>query len=480
MTALIIGVAALAALALANLVLLLRLRQGAGRSGADALRLEQALRAELRAAREEAATQARALREEAAAAARGLREELLLALKGTGDTQLRTLGEMGGHQRASAEAMQGRLDAIRDTVDRNLQQLVQKNEAKLEEMRRTVDEQLQGTLEKRLGESFQIVSGRLEAVHRGLGEMQALAQGVGDLRRVLTNVKARGTWAEVQLGAILEQILTPDQYGRNVRVKDESEERVEFAVRLPGRPATRPGAGDGGVWLPIDSKFPQESYVRLLHASESGDAEAVQGAIAELTRVVRASARTIFEKYVAPPHTTDFAVLFLPTEGLYAEILRQPGLVEQLQDTYRVVVAGPTTLAALLSSLRMGFRTLAIEQRASEVWTVLGAVKTEFGKFGDVLEKIKRQLATASRSLTETGVRTRAMARKLREVEELPAAQAEKVLQLGDGYVQMELIAGDADEETAGEGEGEAEAELEGESATEQGGLFAPAPDRRA
>src|SRR6185436_13202268 len=286
------------------------------------------------------------------------------------------------------------------------------------------------------------VSGRLEAVHRGLGEMQALAAGVGDLRRVLTNVKARGTWAEVQLGAILEQILTPDQYARNVRVNEASEERVEFAVRLPGR------AGGEPVWLPIDSKFPQEAYLRLLAASESGDPDGVQSAIAELTRVIRVCARTIFDKYVLPPQTTDFAVLFLPTEGLYAEVLRQPGLVEQLQDTCRVIVAGPTTLAALLSSLRMGFRTLAIEQRASEVWNVLGAVKTEFGKFGEVLDKVKRQLSTASRTLTETGARTRAMERKLREVEELPAKESSRLLQLGDeGYVQLDLLDEELDEE---------------------------------
>lgn len=291
--------------------------------------------------------------------------------------------------------------------------------------------------------------------------MQALAAGVGDLRRVLTNVKARGTWAEVQLGAILEQVLTPDQYAKNVRVKEDSEERVEFAVRLPGRSGTHAKP----VWLPIDSKFPTEAYLRLMASADAADAEAVQASVAELVRTVRICARSIAERYVSPPSTTDFAVLFLPTEGLYAEVLRQPGLVEQLQDTYRVVVAGPTTLAALLSSLRMGFRTLAIEQRASEVWNVLGAVKTEFGKFGEVLDKVKRQLSTASRTLTETGARTRAMERKLREVEELPAKESSRLLQLGDeGYVQLDLldeelddgsppaddVAGSADDERSG------------------------------
>jgi DNA recombination protein RmuC len=273
---------------------------------------------------------------------------------------------------------------------------------------------------------------------------------------VLTNVKARGTWAEVQLGAILEQVLTPDQYAKNVRVKEDSEERVEFAVRLPGRS----GVHAKPVWLPIDSKFPTEAYLRLMASADAADAEAVQASVAELVRTVRICARGIAERYVSPPSTTDFAVLFLPTEGLYAEVLRQPGLVEQLQDTYRVVVAGPTTLAALLSSLRMGFRTLAIEQRASEVWNVLGAVKTEFGKFGEVLDKVKRQLSTASRTLTETGARTRAMERKLREVEELPAKESSRLLQLGDeGYVQLDLLDEDVDDgggvpdEAAGSGD---------------------------
>jgi len=462
-----IALVALGILLAVTLVLVMRLRAAlAALAGArddvrrEQARTEEAVRSELRAAREEAgqharamreeaaaareesAQQARARREETAAASRAQREEMLLVLKGTADSQVRTLAEMGALQRAQLGEVATRLDAIRDTVDKSLQQLAQKNETKLEEMRRTVDEKLHGTLEKRLGESFQIVSGRLEAVHRGLGEMQELAKGVGDLRRVLTNVKARGTWAEVQLGAILEQILTPEQYLRNPRIQETSDERVEFAVKLPGRTAGAP------VLLPIDSKFPQESYLRLLQATEAGDGDAVQSAIAELTRAVRLSARTIFEKYVAPPRTTDFAVLFLPTEGLYAEVLRQPGLVEQLQDTCRVVVAGPTTLAALLSSLRMGFRTLAIEQRASEVWKVLGAVKTEFGKFGEVLDKIKRQLATASRSIDETGARTRAMSRKLREVEELPVDVSEKVLQLADGYVQMDLIGGEGEDES--------------------------------
>ncbi|HET9766526.1 MAG TPA: DNA recombination protein RmuC [Thermoanaerobaculia bacterium] len=477
--------ALVALVALAALVVALRLQR---RGGPDEARLSHALRLEQGRLEQALRGDLRAGREESSQAARALREELAQALERSGDTQLRAMGEMATLQRgllqdntrqvealtlatqtalegvrvaldaqlrAAGETVQGRLDLIRETVDNRLAQLQERNEAKLEEMRKTVDEQLHGTLEKRLGESFRIVSGNLEAVHRGLGEMQALAAGVGDLRRVLTNVKVRGTWAEVQLGAILEQVLTPDQYAKNVRVKEDSEERVEFAVRLPGRG----GAHAKPVWLPIDSKFPTEAYLRLMASADAADAEAVQASVVELVRTVRICARGIAERYVSPPSTTDFAVLFLPTEGLYAEVLRQPGLVEQLQDTYRVVVAGPTTLAALLSSLRMGFRTLAIEQRASEVWNVLGAVKTEFGKFGEVLDKVKRQLSTASRTLTETGARTRAMERKLREVEELPAQAANRVLQLGDeGYVQLDLLDDAAEQEGLFEGAADDEA----------------------
>jgi DNA recombination protein RmuC len=292
-------------------------------------------------------------------------------------------------------------------------------------MRVTVDERLHGTLERRLGESFALVSERLEAVQRGLGEMQALASGVGDLKRVLTNVKTRGVWGEYQLGAILEQILTPDQYCANHRPNAERGEVVEFAIRLPGRePDGEP------VYLPIDAKFPQEDYQRLLDAADRADAEALAMATAALVRAVRSSAREIGEKYLVPPATTDFAIMFLPTEGLYAEVLRQPGLVQELQAECRVVVAGPTTLAAILSSLRMGFRTIAIERRSSEVWRVLGAVKSEFGKFGEVLERVRRQLATASNTIEDTGRRTRAMEQRLRHVEELAPDLAVTVLGL--------------------------------------------------
>ena len=272
--------------------------------------------------------------------------------------------------------------------------------------------------------NLEMVNERLEAVHRGLGEMQSLAGGVDDLRRVLSNVKVRGTWAEVQLGAILEEFLAPGQYETNVATRADSSERVEFAVRLPGRGVDQP------VWLPIDSKFPRADYLRLQEAAEAGDSEGAARAVEALARTLRDEAKKIRSKYVEPPNTTDFAVLYLATEGLYAEVTRQPELVGELQDRYRIMVAGPTTLAALLSSLQMGFRTLAIEQRAAEVWETLAAVKTEFGKFGRVLERLKRQLDTASNTVSKAEVRTRAMARRLEAVEELPAPESAVALEL--------------------------------------------------
>ena len=353
--------------------------------------------------------------------------------KGLGDSRRESsedAGRLRGEVNQQLERVQASLlkstDQLRGTLDERVREMQESNSKKLDEMRKTVDEKLHDTLEKRLGESFKLVSDRLEAVHKGLGEMQNLATGVGDLKRVLTNVKVRGTWAEVQLGAILEQILTPEQYEKNVGVKADSSERVEYAVRLPG-PKDDPNAC---VWLPIDSKFPQEDYVRLQEAAEKADLDAVQTATDALSRTVRAAAKDIHDKYVNPPSTTDFGIMFLATEGLYAEVLRQPALVEDLQQRYRVVVAGPTTLAAILSSLRMGFQTLAIEQRASEVWRVLGAIKTEFGKFGEVLDRVKRQLNTASRTIEDTGVRSRAIERKLRSVEQLPDAEASEILAL--------------------------------------------------
>ena len=326
-----------------------------------------------------------------------------------------------------AEQLQGliqinerRLMEVRATVDQRLQSLQTDNSAKLDEMRRTVDEKLHATLEQRLGESFKLVSDRLEAVHKGLGEMQALAAGVGDLKRVLTNVKSRGTWGEVQLARLIEDNMTPDQYASNIKPVPGSEAVVEFAIRLPGR-------GAGPVWLPIDAKFPKEEYERLMDAQEAADADGVRNAGAALGRAVELQARSIASKYVAPPHTTDFAIMFLPTESLYAEVLRRPGLLDKLHDL-RVNVAGPSNLAALLNSLQMGFRTLAIEQRSSEVWQVLRAVKTEFGKFGDALASVKKTLDTASNKIGQTEVRTRVMLRNLKDVEALPEADARLLL----------------------------------------------------
>jgi DNA recombination protein RmuC len=378
-----------------------------------------------------------------AASALQLRDELGLNLKNGNDAALRSLGEITAVQQKGAESNQAALERLRETMDMHLRTLQEGNERKLEEMRVTVDEKLHGTLEKRLGESFALVSERLEAVQRGLGEMQLLATGVGDLKRVLTNVKTRGVWGEYQLQAILEQILTPDQYVANYRPDSTSGEVVEFAIRLPGRDPS----GDP-VFLPIDSKFPQEDYHRLLEAADRADPAALQVATAGLVKSVHIEARTICDKYLRPPHTTDFAILFLPTEGLYAEVLRQPGLVQDIHSRCHIVIAGPTTLAAILSSLRMGFRTLAIEQRSSEVWKVLGAVKTEFGKFGETMEKLKKQLNTATNTIDDTARRTRVMAQRLKSVEELPLDLAGTVLGLnGDGAALLAVSDGAADEE---------------------------------
>ncbi|MFK5984358.1 MAG: DNA recombination protein RmuC [Pseudomonadota bacterium] len=377
----------------------------------------------------------RASRKESAEDSQRLREEVIKAQKLTSESIVNTISKMAKIQfqglriienriKNLVESNDGRLDKLRDTVDRQMSSLQQSNEQKLDQMRQTVDEKLQHTLEKRLGESFKLVSDRLEAVQRGLGDMQHLATGVGDLKRMLTNVKARGTWGEFQIGDILEQVLTVDQFKKNVQPKADSNDTVEYAIRLPGQGSIP------NIWLPIDSKFPQEDYQRLIDAAEISDINAVEKAQAGLIRSIKNSASEIADKYIDPPYTTDFAILFLPTEGLYSEVLRQPGLIDTLQQKYRVVVAGPTTLAAILNSLRMGFRTLAIEKHSSEVWNVLSAVKTEFSKFGDILSKVKKQLDSASSTIEKTGVRTRVMEKKLRDVEDLPMEQATKVLGL--------------------------------------------------
>jgi DNA recombination protein RmuC len=347
--------------------------------------------------------------------ARRHREENALALNRFGEQQQQRLAMLT----ADSER---RLGEVRATLDTQLKALQADNAAKLEQMRATVDEKLQSTLETRLGQSFELVSKRLEEVQRGLGEMQSLATGVGDLKRVLTNVKTRGTFGEVQLGALLEQVLVPEQYAANVATVPGSAERVEYAIRLPG--------GDDGqpVWLPIDAKFPVEDYQRLLDAQEAADAEAAQAAGRALETRLREEARRIRGKYVMPPHSTDFAILFLPTEGLYAEAIRRPGLSDLLQREYRITLAGPTTLTALLNSLQMGFRTLAIEKRSSEVWQLLGAVKSEFHKFATILEKAEKQLNTVSRSIGDAGKKTRTIERRLRGVESLSAPEAQQLL----------------------------------------------------
>ncbi|NVD98286.1 DNA recombination protein RmuC [Massilia sp. BJB1822] len=337
-----------------------------------------------------------------------------------------TVQQLDGMRRqieALTESNARRLLEVRLTLENKMRELQTDNGTRLEEMRKTVDEKLHATLETRLSESFRQVSERLERVHQGLGEMQQLALGVGDLKRVLTNVKTRGTWGEVQLEMLLEQVLTPEQYAKNVETVIGSNARVEFALKLPGQQE-----GGAPVWMPIDAKFPKEQYERLLEAAERADAEGVAVAGRELERAVRNEARTIAEKYLAPPATTDFAILFLPTEGLYAEVMRRPGLADELQRQHRISIAGPSTLTALLNSLQMGFRTLALEKRSSEVWQVLGAVKTEFAKFGDVLAATRSTLERAARNIESAEVRSRQMARKLKSVEALPAEAAQLLL----------------------------------------------------
>ena len=367
--------------------------------------VERALRDELAQGRTESTGHARALREE------------------VGESVARLGQSLGSQIGTFSESNERRMEALRQSVEDRLRSLQEDNAARLEHVRVTVDERLQGTLETRLGESFRVVSERLEQVHRGLGEMQVLAAGVGDLKKVLTNVKTRGTWGEVQLGALLEQVLAPAQYESNVATKSGSTDRVEFAIKLPGRDVS-----DAGVWLPVDAKFPIEDYQRLLDAQERGEPLLVEEAARAIEARLKIEARSIHDKYVAPPHTTDFAFLYLPIEGLYAEALRRPGLADLLQREWRVSLAGPTTLSALLNSLQMGFRTLAIEQRSAEVWAVLGAVKTEFGKFGEALAHTRKKLDEASNSIGKAETRTRQLSRKLKEVEALPVAEAEVLI----------------------------------------------------
>jgi len=403
-----------------------KMDQDIGRMGEEATKNRDALRQTIEAKLDAAgSTQA--------GAAKDLREEMVGSFQQLGRTVSETIAQLGQQQKERLEQVTTALstlsekqeraqDALKQTVEGRLDAIRNESASKLEEMRKTVDERLQSTLETRLGESFDRVVEQLERVHKGIGEMQSLAAGVGDLKRVLSNVRVRGTFGEVQLGMLLEQFLSPEQYIKNAQVKDGSQERVEFAIRLPGRDA------DGEVLLPIDAKFPHEDYNRLLAAAELGDGDAVNEAAEELENTIKLCAKTIREKYLGPPRTTDFAILFLPTEGLYAEVLRRPGLFEQVQREYHVTLTGPTTLTALLNALQMGFRSLAIEKRSSEVWHILGAVKTEFGKYNEVVDRLSKQLSTAAKSVESLGMRTRAMSRKLRDVEKLPDDTAEIVL----------------------------------------------------
>lgn len=375
---------------------------------------------------------------EAAQNSQQVREDVAATLKGLGDSTIASIGQMGLQQKAQFDSFAQRLEALtelnerrsaelRNTVDERLKQMQTENAQRLEQMRQTVDEKLTATLEQRLGESFRQVSERLEQVHKGLGEMQTLAHGVGDLKQVLTNVKTRGTWGEVQLGMLLEQMLSPEQYSENVACKLGCAERVEFAIKLPGQP----GREGDQVWLPIDAKFPVEDYQRMLDAQDKGDLVGMDAASKALETRIKVSARDIQTKYLDPPRTTDFAIMFLPTEGLYAEVLRKPGFADSLQRDFRVLVTGPTTLGAVLNSLQMGFRILTVEKRSSEVWQLLGAVKTQFGQFGALLDKVHKKLDQASSTIEDAARKSRTIERSLRTVQELPAEAAGNLLALG-------------------------------------------------
>ena len=410
-------------------ILVIQLRKGSSGSDVTALttRLEQldvsnqkqgaVLGNELSNLRQEAATHAREGRTETLTILKHGNETLLNGLNVLGQSQGERLQNFADTISKLTASNESKLEDVRKTVEAKLKELREDNGLRLEEMRRTVDEKLQTTLEKRLGESFQLVSDRLEKVHQGLGEMQNLATGVGDLKKVLTNVKTRGNWGEVQLGALLEQMLTSNQYEKNVRPNPASAEVVEYAIKLPGR-----AEDDSVVWLPVDAKFFVEDYKRLNEAQERADLPAIEESTKALKDAVLKCAKDISSKYLNPPHTTDFGVMFVPTEGLFAEILRIPNVVEELQGKHRVVLAGPTTFAAVLNSLQMGFKTLSIQKQSSEVWKTLGLVKTEFSKFGDSLEAVKKSLQAATNKIESVGVRSRAVEKSLRKVEELPGS----------------------------------------------------------
>jgi len=432
-TSLLLFIILIAALVAIALLVALLLRKPEAAFEAQRLRLEDALRDEQRSGRVELRQQldGLSLQQEQRIDGFGARLDALRAALGedarkarveAAELQQRFGESLGQRINELIQRNEQRIGEMRNTLEQKLRELQADNAEKLEQMRATVDEKLHATLETRLTESFGNVTTMLAQVHQGLGDMHKIAADVGGLQRVLTNVKSRGVFGEVQLAGLLEQVLAPDQYAANVATVPGSNERVEFAVKFPG------SNNDATVWLPIDAKFPREDYERLLDAQERADIDAARASGEALERRVRLEAQRICDKYVSAPHTTEFAILFLPTEGLYAEVLRRPGLVEAMQRDCRIALAGPTTLLALMTSFQMGFRTLAIEKRSSEVWRTLGAVKTEFGKFGDVLENVKDKLDKASRQIEQTGVRTRAIQKQLREVESLPGEDSQKLL----------------------------------------------------
>jgi DNA recombination protein RmuC len=442
----LVVVVALVAIALARLGPLASSRDAAAREAADvrtrlevlaatSADFERDLRQDLASARTEQAAAAQAARTELGATLAQHAQTMQQQLAAVAAVQVEQMKQFGDRLGELTRSNEQRLEAVRATVEQRLDVLRTENAQKLDQMRSTVDEKLQTTLDERLGQSFKQVSDRLEQVHKGLGEMQTLAAGVGDLKKVLTNVKNRGGWGEVQLGALLAEMLTPAQFAQNVATRPGSPYRVEFAVKLPGR------SDDGApCWLPIDAKFPLEDYQRLQDAIERADGAAVETNRRALETFFKAEAKSIRDKYVEPPHTTDFAILFVPTEGLYAEAVSRPGLADALQREYRVMLCGPMNLAAMLNSLQLGFRTLAIEQRSTEVWRVLGAVKTEFGKFGEILAKTKEKLDQVGRTLDDAGRKSTTIARKLRDVEALPEGEADRLL---TGEVTEALLEGE-------------------------------------
>jgi DNA recombination protein RmuC len=387
-------------------------------------RLEKVIREEISSNREESIKNAKRDREETGTNLRNFSDSIMSQMKIIADLQKNQLEAFSGQLSKLTQINDQGMERMRQIVEERLKELQKDNNVKLEQMRSTVDEKLHNTLEQRLGESFKSISQRLEALYKELGEVQSLSNGVNDLKKALSNVKTRGIWGEIQLGSIMDEILTREQYEVNVATKKGSSDRVEFAVKLPGQEE-----GEGCLWLPIDAKFPQEDYQKLLEAQDSGDKQLVDEYSKQLEIRIKSEAKDIRDKYLDPPNTTDFGIMFLPTESLYAEVIRRPGLWDMLQREYKVIITGPTNLAALLNSLQMGFRTLAIEKRSSEVWTLLGAVKTEFGRFAQILEKTQKKLHEASENIETATRKSRTIERKLKNVQELQIDTAVELLE---------------------------------------------------